>query len=85
LYLGIEIHQDFGEKSDEEKEPKDTKKEDAPAVDDNGRILFRKQDSNKSSTKRKLKSIIDQELTKKTPSKKKKKPKTSMLSFADEE
>ncbi|KAI9472078.1 MAG: hypothetical protein EXX96DRAFT_582802 [Benjaminiella poitrasii] len=86
---GREIHKDEGEKSDSEKEDNVEKEDDQPAVDENGRILFRKQQQKSSlSTKRKLKSIIDEEIATKDKKKKKKsksKPTSSLLSFNDDE
>ncbi|KAL9543086.1 hypothetical protein PS6_009466 [Mucor atramentarius] len=76
---------------DEEKEEKEeeSKEPEAPAVDENGRLLFRKQTT---STKRKLQSIIDEEIKKSDkPSLKNKKKKTkskptsSLLSFEQDD
>lgn len=76
---------------DEEKEEKEeeSKEPEAPAVDENGRLLFRKQTT---STKRKLQSIIDEEIKKsdkpslKTKKKKtKSKPTSSLLSFEQDD
>ncbi|GAA5795767.1 hypothetical protein EDC94DRAFT_655581 [Helicostylum pulchrum] len=83
---GKEIHKDTGEKSDEEEEAEKPVEIEQPAVDENGRILFRK----RASTKRDLKSIIDEEVKKtKEPAKKKKKKvqqqKVSLLSFEEDQ
>ncbi|RCH78746.1 hypothetical protein CU098_000642, partial [Rhizopus stolonifer] len=64
---GKEIHQDEPEKPQEPEEPEQ------PAVDEHGRLLFRKRKGETSaSSKRKLKSIIDEEIKKTEPKKKKK-------------
>ncbi|KAI8062974.1 hypothetical protein BDF21DRAFT_440482 [Thamnidium elegans] len=84
---GKVIHKDTGEKSDQEEEEAEKPVEiEQPAVDENGRILFRK----RASTKRDLKSIIDEEVKNtKEPAKKKKKKvqqqKVSLLSFEDDQ
>lgn len=84
IYIA-EIHKDTGEKSDEEEEAEKPVEIEQPAVDENGRILFRK----RASTKRDLKSIIDEEVKNaKEPAKKKKKKvqqKVSLLSFEDDD
>ncbi|KAL9539533.1 hypothetical protein MBANPS3_010202 [Mucor bainieri] len=88
-------------KQDEEEEAKDqdeseeasNKEPDAPAVDENGRLLFRKR---ATSSKRKLQSIIDEEIEKsdsaslknskkKKKTKSKSKPTASLLSFEQDD
>ncbi|KAI8081846.1 uncharacterized protein B0P05DRAFT_538290, partial [Gilbertella persicaria] len=81
INIMIEIHQDEPEKPQEPEEPEQ------PAVDEHGRLLFRKRKGETSaSSKRKLKSIIDEEIKKTEPKKKKKNKasKTSLLSFDDD-
>lgn len=78
----IEIHKDTGEKSDNEEEKEEEKVEEQPAVDETGRILFRKR-APKTGSKRELQAIIDAE--KGTLKKKKKKQKVSLLSFEDKD
>lgn len=75
----IEIHKDTGEASDEEKVVEEPEQ---PAVDETGRILFRKRA--KDTSKRNLQAIIDEERGVEPVKKKKKKQKvTSLLSFED--
>ncbi|CAO3608239.1 unnamed protein product [Mucor fragilis] len=83
-------------KQDEEEQDQDEKEEaskepEAPAVDENGRLLFRKQ---AASSKRKLQSIIDEEIqksdkaspkAKKKKTKSKSKPTSSLLSFEQDD
>ncbi|KAI8994816.1 hypothetical protein BDB01DRAFT_831763 [Pilobolus umbonatus] len=83
---GKEIHKDTGEESEEE--VAEEKEEEGPAVDENGRILFRKQTKRdkKGDSKRKLKAIIDESIASQPNKNKKKKKvvKTSLLSFDEE-
>lgn len=85
--------QDEDEEKDQQDENEETSKEpEAPAVDENGRLLFRKQ---ATSSKRKLQSIIDEEIQKSDkaslkPKKKKAKSKSkptssSLLSFEQDD
>ncbi|CAO0799764.1 unnamed protein product [Mucor circinelloides] len=86
---GREIFKKQDEDEEKEEKEEESKEPEAPAVDENGRLLFRKQTT---STKRKLQSIIDEEIKKSDKpslkSKKKKtksKPTSSLLSFEQDD
>ncbi|KAL7314380.1 hypothetical protein PS15m_005958 [Mucor circinelloides] len=86
---GREIFKKQDEDEEKEEKEEESKEPEAPAVDENGRLLFRKQTT---STKRKLQSIIDEEIKKSDkPSLKNKKKKTkskptsSLLSFEQDD
>ncbi|OBZ89338.1 hypothetical protein A0J61_02628 [Choanephora cucurbitarum] len=88
---GKEIHKDAGVSDEEEEKDKEPEEEEQPAVDENGRLLFRKKNKESLNSKRKLQSIIDEEISKndtkenKKLKKKKKTSKTSLLSFEEDE
>ncbi|KAK4509385.1 uncharacterized protein ATC70_007736 [Mucor velutinosus] len=83
--------QDEEDEKDQDEKEEASKEPEAPAVDENGRLLFRKQ---AASSKRKLQSIIDEEIqksdkaslkTKKKKTKSKSKPTSSLLSFEQDD
>ncbi|KAI7893747.1 uncharacterized protein EV154DRAFT_500662 [Mucor mucedo] len=79
---GKEIHKDTGEKSESEEEKEKVIEPEQPAVDETGRILFRKR-AKKDTSKRDLQAIIDAEKGEPVKKKKKKQQKVSLLSFED--
>ncbi|KAI9250264.1 hypothetical protein BY458DRAFT_482818 [Sporodiniella umbellata] len=83
---GKEIHNDLAEGKEEKEEVKEEENEE-PAVDEHGRLLFRKKNK-KINTKRKLQDVIDEEIKKVDPKKenrKKKKQARSLLSFQEDD